>query len=79
MRGNKVNRNRRTAALGTQLLLPPELATELLKKRPGKDGARQIRRLVQTEVEGPLASYLLRCGKKPARVKPKLEDGKLVF
>jgi hypothetical protein len=30
-------------------------------------------------VEGPLASYLLRCGKKPARVKPKLEDGKLVF
>ena len=69
----------RTATLGTQLLLPPELATELLKKRPGKDGARQIRRLVQTEVEGPLASYLLRCGKKPARVKPKLEDGKLVF
>ena len=69
----------RTAALGTQLLLPPELATELLKKRPGKDGARQIRRLVQTEVEGPLASFLLRCGKKPARVKPKLEDGKLVF
>ena len=69
----------RTAALGTQLLLPPELATELLKKRPGKDGARQIRRLVQIEVEGPLASYLLRCGKKPARVKPKLEDGKLVF
>ena len=69
----------RTAALGTQLLLPPELAAELLKKRPGKDGARQIRRLVQTEVEGPLASYLLRCGKKPARVKPKLEDGKLVF
>lgn len=69
----------RTAALGTQLLLPPELAMELLKKRPGKDGARQIRRLVQTEVEGPLASYLLRCGKKPARVKPKLEDGKLVF
>ena len=52
---------------------------ELLKKRPGKDGARQIRRLVQTEVEGPLASYLLRCGKKPARVKPKLEDGKLDF
>ena len=69
----------RTAALGTQLLLPQELAAELLKKRPGKDGARQIRRLVQTEVEGPLASYLLRCGKKPARVRPRLEDGRLVF
>ena len=69
----------RTAALGTQLLLPGDLASELLKKCPGKDGARQIRRLVQNEVEGPLASYLLRCAKKPARVKPRLEDGKLTF
>ena len=69
----------RTAALGTQLLLPGDLASELLKKCPGKDGARQIRRLVQTEVEGPLASYLLRCAKKPTRVKPRLEDGKLTF
>ena len=42
-------------------------------------GLPLARRLVQIEVEGPLASYLLRCGKKPARVKPKLEDGKLVF
>ncbi len=69
----------RTAALGTQLQYPQELAAALLKKCPGKDGARQLRRLVQTEVEGPLASFLLRCGKKPARVKVKLEDGKVVF
>ncbi|MGM9549965.1 MAG: ATP-dependent Clp protease ATP-binding subunit [Faecousia sp.] len=69
----------RTAALGTQLTLPPELAAVLLKRCPGKDGARQIRRLVQTEVEGPLAGFLLRCGKKPARVKLRLEDGQIAF
>ena len=33
----------------------------------------------QSEVEGPLASFLLRCGKKPTRVKPRLEGGRLVF
>ena len=69
----------RTAAMGTQLVLPQETAAMLLEKCPGRDGARQLRRLVQTEVEGPLASYLLRCGKKPSRVKPRLENGKLLF
>ncbi|MDD5864218.1 MAG: ATP-dependent Clp protease ATP-binding subunit [Firmicutes bacterium] len=69
----------RTAAMGTQLVLPPETATMLLQKCPGRDGARQLRRLVQSEVEGPLASFLLRCAKKPTRVKPRLEDGKLAF
>ena len=69
----------RTAALGTQLQYPQELAGALLQKCPGKDGARQLRRLVQTEVEGPLASFLLRCSKKPAKVKVRLEEGKVVF
>lgn len=69
----------RTAAMGIQLLLPQELAGLLLKKCPGKDGARQLRRLVQTEVEGPLASFLLGNAKKPARVKLRLEEEKVVF
>ena len=69
----------RTAALGTQLQYPQELAAFLLGKCPGKDGARQLRRLVQMEVEGPLASFLLRCVKKPAKVKLRLEEGKVVF
>ena len=69
----------RTAAMGTQLVLPQETAAMLLEKCPGRDGARQLRRLVQSEVEGPLASFLLRCGKKPTRVKPRLEGGRLVF
>ena len=69
----------RTQLLGIQLLLPEELTTFLLSKNNGSDGARQLRRLVQTEVEGPLASFLLRCSKKPAKVKLRLEAGSVVF
>ena len=69
----------RTARLGTQLQVPQETAAFLLGKCPGKDGARQLRRLVQTEVEGPLASFLLRCGRKPGKVKVRLENGELLF
>ena len=69
----------RTAALGTQLQYPEELPAFLLGKAGGKDGARQLRRLVQTEVEGPLASFLLRCSRKPGKITARLEEGKLVF
>ena len=69
----------RTAALGTQLQFPQEIVAFLLGKCPGKDGARQLRRLVQTEVEGPLASFLLRCSRKPGKVKLRLEEGNISF
>ena len=69
----------RVQALGTQLQYPQELGTFLLEKCPGKDGARQLRKLVQTEVEGPLASFLLRCSRKPGRVKLRLEGGEVSF
>ena len=69
----------RTSQVGTQLAFPPELAGWLLKKAGGKDGARQFRRLVQNEVEGPLASYLLGCSRKPGKVQITLDDGKLLF
>ena len=69
----------RTLAIGTQLQLPQELARFLLDKCPGKDGARQLRRLVQTQVEGPLASYLLTFSRKPGRVQVSLEEGKVSF
>ena len=45
----------------------------------GRDGARQLRRLVQTEVEDGLATFLLRCPKKPGRIHLHLEEGKLRF
>jgi len=69
----------RTAAIGTQLQIPQETVDFLLGKCPGKDGARQLRRLVQSEVEGPLASFLLRCSRKPGKLKLRLEDGKVTF
>ena len=69
----------RTAAMGTQLHIPQELAAELCRRCRGKDGARQLRRLVQNEVEGPLAGYLLRCARRPAKVQLKLKDGEVCF
>ena len=69
----------RAAALGVQLQIPQELAQNLCRRCKGKDGARQLRRLVQSEVEGNLASYLLRCNRKPPRIRMKLENGELVF
>ena len=70
---------KRTQEMGCQLQLPQEIGAWLLGKCPGKDGARQLRRLVQTEVEGPLASFLLRTGKKPGKVKLRLDEGKVAF
>ncbi len=69
----------RAQSMGTQLQYPKELIAYLLEKCPGKDGARQLRRLVQTEVEGPLASFLLRCSRRPSRVSLKLDQGDISF
>ena len=69
----------RTAAIGTQLQYPQELGDWLLKKAVGTDGARQLRHLVQSEVEGPLAGYLLRCSRRPGKVKVELAQGELSF
>ena len=69
----------RAAAGGVQLVLPDQLAELLGQKCRQQGGARQIRRLVQEHVEGPLAVYLLKCTKKPSRIKAKIEDGKLIF
>ncbi len=69
----------RTAAIGTQLQLPQEAAAFLLEKAGSRDGARQLRRLVQSELEGPLASFLLGCSRKPGKVKLRLEAGEVSF
>ena len=69
----------RVSGMGMQLTLPQELAAELISKSKKEGGARQIRRQVQEQVEGPLAAYLLGCTKKPAKIKGKLEAGKLIF
>ena len=69
----------RTSIQGIQLHLPGELAAELGKSCGGKGGARQIRRLVQEQVEGPLATFLLGCGRKPSRIRAKWDSGKVSF
>ena len=69
----------RVQALGTQLQLPQEIGAQLGCRCRGKDGARHLRRLVQTEVEGPLSSYLLRCSRRPARVKLKTDGNTISF
>jgi len=69
----------RAAENGVQLILPEELAGRLGRDCKKQGGARQIRRLVQEQVEGPLSAYLLRWGKKSGKVKAKLENGVLQF
>ena len=70
---------KRTEATGTQLQYPQELAAWLGSRCRGKDGARNLRRLVQTEVEGPLASFLLRSSRRPGKIRLRLEEGKVVI
>lgn len=69
----------RAAAAGMQLQLPEELAAVLGSRCSSKDGARQLRRLVQEQVEGPLAQFLLQSSKKSSRVKARMEDGAVRF
>ena len=64
---------RRAENAGIRLEISPELAAGLAARCAGKEGARQMRRLVQEELEAPLAALLLRCAKKPGRVQAVLE------
>ena len=70
---------RRTAVMGVSLQLPEDTAARLAAVCRGKGGARQLRRLVQDQVEGPLASALLAATRKPAKLKGKWENGELCF
>ena len=60
---------KRVAALEIRLLLPEGLAEELGQRCRQKGGARALRRMVQEEVEGPLAAYLLECPRKPVCIR----------
>ena len=69
----------RVSHQGIQLKLPGGLAAHLGKQGGGKGGARALRRIVQEQVEGPLAAFLLGCGRKPGQITGKLEGEKLCF
>ena len=69
----------RLEKMDIQLQLPEELARELCSRSGKKEGARQLRRLIQDEVEGPLAVHLLKHGKKPAKIRAAYQEGALQF
>ena len=69
----------RATEQGVHLHLPENLAAHLGKLCTGRGGARQMRRLVQEQVEGPLAAYLLGCSRKPGKVQARLEGEKVCF
>ena len=64
---------------GIRLLLPQELAKHMAYQCKAKDGARHLRRLVQQQVEGPLAEWMLQNSRKVTKIQGTLETGKLSF
>lgn len=69
----------RAADQGIQLAISQELPRFLAEECTVKGGARQLRRRVQEKVEGPLASYLLHCGRKPTKLKAVVEGEQVAF
>ena len=69
----------RVSATGIQMRYDENLAAHLCAKAKGKGGARQLRKLVQTEVEGPLATYLLRQTRKPGKIRVDLTQRQITF
>ena len=64
---------------GLELQLPRELAAALCGQCQGKGGARQLRSLVQSRVEGPLAGFLLETGRTAGAVSGAMVGETLVF
>ena len=69
----------RSQTVGMQLHLPEELPGLIRCRSGAKGGARQLRRLVEEQVEGPLAVFLLKSGKKHTKVFGKVVNGQLQF
>ena len=69
----------RVSNQGIRLQLPDTLAARLGRDCKGKGGARQLRRMVQDQVEGPLALHLLSCATQPKKLQAKLEGENVVF
>ena len=69
----------RSEAAGCRLSLPEELPGWLAAQCRGKAGARQLRRMVQTKLEAPLAAYLLQFARRPGRVNLLLKENEITF
>ena len=64
---------------GIVLSWSDELPRFLLPEKEGEGGARQLRRLVETKVEVPLAQHLLHTEKVPGKIKIRIEKDMLHF
>ena len=69
----------RARAGGMELELPAELADDLAGLCTAKDGARQIRHLIQDRVEEPLSVFLLQAGKRSGKIRGIWKNGQLQF
>ena len=63
---------------GICLDLPQSLGDKLAEKCAAASGARGLRQLVQQQVEGPLAAYLLNCDHLPKRIRAEFSAGELI-
>ena len=64
---------------GMELQLPTGLSAMLAGACGGKGGARRMRGLIQSKVEGPLALFLLGLSNRPGVVRAVIEGEKLLF
>ena len=69
----------RAARTGLVLRFDPALASYLRSQCGRREGARGLRRLVQSKVEGPLAEYLLRSTRKPGKLLVSEKNGEICF
>lgn len=70
---------KRLAESGVLLNWTGEVALFLADNTQKQGGARQMRRMVQEYVEGPLAVYLLKHAKKPGKIQVSVRSGQLHF
>ena len=69
----------RAAVSGIHLRLPDALAAKLGKESQRRGGARNLRHLVQEQVEGPLSVYLLQAAKQPVKVECVMQEDQILF
>lgn len=69
----------RTAQSGIRLKLPDDLAARLSRDGKTRNGARQLRKLVDERVEGPLSSFLYTQDRLPEEIEAKWSGEDLEF
>lgn len=70
---------KRALERGIRVSFPPQLAAGLCANVPKEGGARQLRRIVEEQVEGPLAAYLLTRESSPKEIKAQWKNGAVSF